>query len=293
MERNINIGICGAVSSGKSTLINALFRDIVSQTGIGRTTTNVKYMKYDKGDIQYPESTKVTIIDTPGSSDVELGEVRNESFLALRSCHIILHVIDLPDYAKPTSDLTSKVTDVINKVVSSSPIGKNIIRVINKGDYKSEEYEQIFAQLQREFKNVVKVNVSAACIKNFNGDVDTHRKELKNIINSFAQPKISSANMLTPIVIRQITQEYSVLNHDLTGFDNLIGLINSFITGRCHSMLIDNLKNEYSRSGFHTFTEKMDQYLEIKQICKDLGKPYKDSHGEHLNNSTENCCALS
>ncbi len=292
MERNINIGICGAVSSGKSTLINTLFRDIVSETGIGRTTTNVKYIEYNKRDIQFPESTKVTIIDTPGSSDVELGEIRNESFLALRSCHIILHVIDLPDYAKPTSDLTSKVNNVINKVVSSSPIGKNIIRVINKGDYKSEEYEQIFTQLQHEFKNVVKVNVSAACIKNFEGDVETHRKELKNIINSFAQPKISSANMLTKIVIRQITQEYSVLGNDLTGFDNLIGLINRFIEGRCHTMLIDNLKNEYSKPGFHTFTEKIDQYLEIKQICKDLDKPYKSSYGEHLDRGVDGCCML-
>jgi len=287
MDRNIKIGICGAVSSGKSTLINAIFGDIVSGTGIGRTTIDVKHMNYTRAHIQVPESVKVTIIDTPGSSDVELGEIRNESFLALRSCHIIIHVIDLLDYAKPTSDLTAKVNDVINRVIRSSSIGKNIIRVVNKGDHKSEEYTQIFQKLQREFRNVVQIHASAACIRNFTGDIDKHKKELKNIINSFAQPKISSANMLTQTVIQQIVQDYSVSGNDLTGFDELVSIINRFIAGRCHQMLIDSLKCQPT----HTLTQKMDQYLEIKQICTDLNKPYLDSYADHLNYD-ENCCRL-
>lgn len=273
----IRIGICGAVSAGKSTLINAIFGDIVSNTGIGRTTTTVNHMKYTGQDISYP----VTIIDTPGSSDIELGVVRNASFLALQSCHIIIHVVDLVDYAKPTSDLTAKVNAVINKVVSTSSIGKNIIRVVNKGDYRSEEYNTILARIKREFKNVVAVHAAAACIRNFSGNIENHKIELKNIANSFTHPKVCE-NLLSSAVLSQITQEFLAAGNDLTGFDKLIAMINSFIANRQHEMLIDTAKSKYFALGRPTFSQKLDHYNEIRQICNDLGKPYKGSYTEHI-----------
>ncbi len=48
----INVGICGSISAGKSTLVNALMGDIVSKSGMGRTTTDVIKYDYSKSKVK-------------------------------------------------------------------------------------------------------------------------------------------------------------------------------------------------------------------------------------------------
>jgi len=135
----------GTISSGKSTLLNALAgRQVFASDVIGGTTST-------RSEIPWPGNDEVVLVDTPG-----LAEVRGESraakaALAAKNSDLVLLVVDGPLKAYEV-DLVSQMT----------AMEKRVVVCLNKEDwYDEEDQQQLVAQIAKQLPAIASEDVVA------------------------------------------------------------------------------------------------------------------------------------
>ena len=129
----------GAISSGKSSLLNALAGRDVFRTGVvgGTTTTHSQ--------IEWPGSDRVVLTDTPGLAEVA-GEVRaREAAEAAKNADLVLMVID-----GPIRDYEHELLETL------AEMGKRVVICLNKADwFTTEERAELCDQIASQVKGLV------------------------------------------------------------------------------------------------------------------------------------------
>lgn len=126
----------GAISSGKSSLLNALAGRDVFRTGVVGGTTSTQ------SQIDWPGSDRVVLVDTPGLAEVA-GEVRGRgSAGAAKNADLVLMVVD-----GPLRDYEHELLETL------AEMGKRIVICLNKADWftdseRAELCKQIAEQVQ-------------------------------------------------------------------------------------------------------------------------------------------------
>ena len=137
----------GTISSGKSTLLNALAgRQVFASNVVGGTTTM-------RSDIPWPGNDQVTLVDTPGLAEVR-GESRAaEAALAAKNSDAVLLVVDGPLKAYEV-DLVGKLTEM----------EKRVVVCLNKEDwYADQEQAQLIGQIASQLPAIVADDI-VACL---------------------------------------------------------------------------------------------------------------------------------
>ena len=135
----------GTISSGKSTLLNALAgRQVFAADVVGGTTSQ-------KSAIPWPGNDKVVLIDTPGLAEVR-GESRAaEAALAARHSDLVLLVVDGP--------LKSYELDLAMQLIRME---KRIVVCLNKEDwYDEEDQQQLIDQIAKQLPGIATEDVVA------------------------------------------------------------------------------------------------------------------------------------
>jgi len=290
----VNIGICGSISAGKSTLINALMGDTISDSGMSRTTSEVIKLNYSSSkvkEIEYHKDLTINIYDTPGNSDYELGTMtRVKSFLTLTKCHIIINVIDFLEAAKPTSTSLANVLTMLNKVnkkAKEDGIYQQIIHVVNKGDSYSSEYKTIFNKIKATIaeasttkSKLIKLNASRAALKNYRGNLQ-NKEQLLRIINSVYSPPLTNTSLVTYTFIQEF-----VANYRQQGYEALIRTITNMLDRQTHLMCMSNCTFRYFNSD-KKILDSLIYYDDLKEICRLTGNVYLSEYAIGINNQRE------
>jgi len=144
-QRKIEIVAFGTISSGKSTLLNALAgRQVFSSDVIGGTATT-------RSVIPWPGTDEVILVDTPG-----LAEVRGEARAALaagaaKNADAVLLVVDGP--------LKAYEVDLVAQLAAME---KRVIVCLNKEDwYDDEEQAQLISQIAAQLPAITEKDVVA------------------------------------------------------------------------------------------------------------------------------------
>ena len=135
----------GTISSGKSTLLNALAgRQVFASDVVGGTTTT-------RSEIPWPGNDEVVLVDTPGLAEVR-GESRAaEAALAAKNSDLVLLVVDGP--------LKAYEVDLVNKLTEME---KRVLVCLNKEDwYDDEQQEQLVSQIAKQLPAITPADVVA------------------------------------------------------------------------------------------------------------------------------------
>ncbi|MEM8944159.1 MAG: GTP-binding protein [Planctomycetota bacterium] len=135
----------GTISSGKSTLLNALAgRQVFASDVVGGTTTM-------RSEIPWPGSDQVVLVDTPGLAEVR-GESRAaEAAQAAKNSDLVLLVVDGPLKAYEV-DLVRKLTEM----------EKRLVVCLNKEDwYSDQEQAQLIGQIADQLPSIVAEDIVA------------------------------------------------------------------------------------------------------------------------------------
>ena len=139
--RRIEIVAFGTISSGKSSLLNALAgRDVFRTNVVGGTTTT-------RSEIPWPMGDCVVLVDTPGLAEVR-GETRAaEAALAAKNADLVLFVVDGP--------LKSYESELLGTLAAME---KRIVVCLNKEDwYDAQQREELLRQLGEQVVPAVQV----------------------------------------------------------------------------------------------------------------------------------------
>ena len=129
----------GTISSGKSSLMNALAgRDVFETDARGGTTVS-------RNEIPWPGNDKVTLVDTPGLGEID-GEMRaSVAAEAARDADLILVVIDGP--------LRDTEFELLSRL---GQMEKRILICLNKEDwYPADEEQELLGQVAEQVKDFV------------------------------------------------------------------------------------------------------------------------------------------
>jgi small GTP-binding protein len=140
--QQLEIVAFGTISSGKSSLLNALAGRPVFRTNvIGGTTTT-------RSEIPWQDGDRVVLVDTPGLAEVR-GEVRAaESAAAAKNADLVLFVVDGP--------LKSYESELLEALAAME---KRIVVCLNKEDwYDSPQRDELLRQLSEQVAPAVKVD---------------------------------------------------------------------------------------------------------------------------------------
>lgn len=144
-DQRLEIVAFGTISSGKSSLLNALAgREVFSSNVVGGTTSA-------RSEIPWPDSDSVVLVDTPG-----LAEVKGESRAAIaaasaNTADLVLLVVDGP--------LKSYEVELVEVLVGME---KRILVCLNKEDwYDEEEQNELLAQIAEQLPTVANEDVVA------------------------------------------------------------------------------------------------------------------------------------
>jgi uncharacterized protein len=130
-SQQLEIVAFGTISSGKSSLLNALAgRNVFRTNVIGGTTAT-------RSEIPWPAGDRVVLVDTPGLAEVR-GEARaSESAAAAKNADLVLFVVDGP--------LKSYESELLQALAEME---KRIVVCLNKEDwYEAPERDELLAQL--------------------------------------------------------------------------------------------------------------------------------------------------
>lgn len=139
-SRRIEIVAFGTISSGKSSLLNALAgRDVFKSSVVGGTTVT-------RSSVPWPDSDEVVLVDTPGLAEVE-GESRAvEAADAAQEADLVLFVVDGP--------LKSYEEELLQLLAT---MGKRILLCLNKEDwYDRHQQAELMDQLREQTTPAVK-----------------------------------------------------------------------------------------------------------------------------------------
>jgi small GTP-binding protein len=140
-SHQLEIVAFGTISSGKSSLLNALAGRNVFRTNVVGGTTSTR------SEIPWPAGDRVVLVDTPGLAEVR-GEGRaSESAAAAKNADLVLFVVD-----GPMKSYESELLD------SLAAMEKRIIVCLNKEDwYDPAERDELIAQIGEQVNSVVNV----------------------------------------------------------------------------------------------------------------------------------------
>lgn len=139
-NRRLEIVAFGTISSGKSSLLNALAGRDVFATNIAGGTTTVR------NEIPWPGDNHVFLVDTPGLGEVD-GQTRHElATKVAKDSDIILIVVDGP--------LRQDEFELLKLL---SEMDKRALVCLNKEDWYSEsDREKLLAQIKEQSAGLVK-----------------------------------------------------------------------------------------------------------------------------------------
>lgn len=132
--RRLEIVAFGTISSGKSSLLNALAgREAFQSSVVGGTTTTEQ-------NVPWPDSDRVSLVDTPGLAEVR-GEGRGKiAAEAAKDADLVLFVVDGP--------LKEYEHDLLERLAEME---KRILVCLNKADwYDARQRADLIAQLQEQ-----------------------------------------------------------------------------------------------------------------------------------------------
>lgn len=139
-SQQLEIVAFGTISSGKSSLLNALAgRDVFRTSAVGGTTVA-------RSEIPWPAGDAVVLVDTPGLAEVR-GESRAaESAAAARNADLVLFVVDGP--------LKAYEHDLVEALAKME---KRIIVCLNKEDwYDQSQRDELVGQIVAQVGPMVK-----------------------------------------------------------------------------------------------------------------------------------------
>ncbi|MCH8839551.1 MAG: DUF697 domain-containing protein [Planctomycetes bacterium] len=135
----------GTISSGKSSLLNALAgRQVFASDVVGGTTSA-------RSEIPWPGSDEVVLVDTPGLAEVR-GESRAaEAAAAAKNADLVLLVVDGP--------LKDYEVDLARQL---SAMEKRLVVCLNKEDwYEEEDRQQLAEQIAAQLPGISRQDVVA------------------------------------------------------------------------------------------------------------------------------------
>ncbi len=138
-RRTLEIVAFGTISSGKSSLLNALAgRDVFRSEIAGGTTPA-------KSEVNWPSDDRVLLIDTPGLAEIGGEQRARESAVAAEDSDLVLFVVD-----GPLKDYEMQLLRVLGGME------KRILVCLNKQDwFTEEELRDLTAQIKRQTGGVV------------------------------------------------------------------------------------------------------------------------------------------
>ncbi|TWT90959.1 tRNA modification GTPase TrmE [Pseudobythopirellula maris] len=137
--RSLEVVAFGTISSGKSSLLNALAgREAFRSDVVGGTTTT-------ESRVPWPDDDSVTLIDTPGLAEVQ-GEGRAAAAaLSAKDADLVLFVVDGP--------MKSYEHDLLERLATME---KRIVLCLNKEDwYDSRQREELLGQIAEQCEGLV------------------------------------------------------------------------------------------------------------------------------------------
>ncbi|MBD14033.1 MAG: hypothetical protein CMJ72_02570 [Planctomycetaceae bacterium] len=142
-KSQLEIVAFGTISSGKSTLLNALAgRQVFAADVVGGTTSR-------QGEISWPGNDRVVLVDTPGLAEIR-GEKRAEvAATAARHSDLVLLVVDGP--------LKGYEVDLAKQLIRME---KRILVCLNKEDwYGQEDQQQLIDQILAQLPSICAADV--------------------------------------------------------------------------------------------------------------------------------------
>ncbi len=142
----VHLALFGEISSGKSSLINALLPEARLETGIiGGTTTSIEHYVW-----QRESGDKVVLVDVPGLNQVERSYDQSVMDEAQRA-HVVIFVCD--------GDLTRDEHQALQPLLE---LKKPLIIALNKVDrYSAADQQLIREQLNQRFAADPQVTITA------------------------------------------------------------------------------------------------------------------------------------
>ena len=142
----VHLALFGEISSGKSSLINALLPEARLETGIiGGTTTSIEHYVW-----QRESGDKVVLVDVPGLNQVERSYDQSVMDEAQRA-HVVIFVCD--------GDLTRDEHQALQPLLQ---LKKPLIIALNKVDrYSAADQQLIREQLNQRFAADPQVTITA------------------------------------------------------------------------------------------------------------------------------------
>lgn len=129
----------GAISSGKSSLLNALAGRDAFRTGVVGGTTSAQ------SQVEWPGSDRVVLVDTPGLAEVA-GEIRGrDAAEAAKNADLVLMVVD-----GPLRDYEHELLETL------AEMGKRILICLNKADWFTDsERAELCKQIAEQARGLV------------------------------------------------------------------------------------------------------------------------------------------
>jgi small GTP-binding protein len=138
-SQRLEIVAFGTISSGKSSLLNALAgREVFRTNVVGGTTST-------RSEIPWPAGDRVVLVDTPGLAEVK-GEVRAaEAAEAAKNADLVLFVVDGP--------LKSYESELLGALAAME---KRIVVCLNKEDwYDADQRDELLKQIGEQVSPAV------------------------------------------------------------------------------------------------------------------------------------------
>ncbi len=138
-NKSLEIVAFGTISSGKSSVLNALAgRDVFQTDPKGGTTLY-------RNEIPWPGNDRVMLVDTPGLGEVEGAEHAEVSGDAAQDADLVLLVVDGP--------LRETEFSLLQRLAQME---KRVLLCLNKGDwYDDEQRAALVGQLVEQVKDVI------------------------------------------------------------------------------------------------------------------------------------------
>src|SRR5262245_54704480 len=139
-SRQLEIVAFGTISSGKSSLLNALAGEAVFRTNVVGGTTATR------SEIPWPAGDRVALVDTPGLAEVR-GESRAaDAAAAAKNADLVLFVVDGP--------LKSYENELLDALAAME---KRIVVCLNKEDwYDAEQRDELLKQIGEQVMPAVR-----------------------------------------------------------------------------------------------------------------------------------------
>ena len=138
-DKRLEIVAFGTISSGKSSLLNALAgREVFTTDVVGGTTVQ-------RNEIPWPGMDEVRLVDTPGLGEVDGSEREHRAAEVAKDADLVLVVVDGP--------LRDSEFQLLRKL---SEMEKRVVVCLNKEDwYNSRDRDTLLAQLARQASGFV------------------------------------------------------------------------------------------------------------------------------------------